>query len=187
MHVGGPLPLSALMRLQSAPMARAIQSRPFLLSIAFMAMACTGDDGSHSKSDAGMLGGDGDGDGDGDRQCDLTGTYAVVLTPREGDCGPVADPAMLTVPASTSGVVMHTEMQLGRNAVTTTVIKGCGLRLTYEVAESSGLLVSTLNGEELEQVSEGRIEGRANVQRFTPTTPQTIACRGTYDMLMSKR
>jgi hypothetical protein len=166
-------------------MLHAIQSLPFLFTIALMATACTGDDSSDSKSDSGVLGGDGDGDGDGDRQCDLTGTYGVVLTQRAGNCGPVATPVMLTVPESTSGVVMHTEMQFDRNLVTSIVNKGCSLRLTHEVTTSSGLLESRLDAGDLQLVSEGQLQGQAIVQRYAPTLPQTVACEGIYEMTMS--
>jgi hypothetical protein len=119
-------------------------------------------------------------------ECDLTGTYGVLLTVRAGNCGEVGDPSMLTVPESTSGIVMHTEMQFGRSLVTSTVNKGCSLRLTYEVLETNGTLSSTLNAGVLALVSEGRLEGQANVQRYAPTVPQTIACQGTYEMTMIK-
>jgi len=183
MHVDGPLPFNGLLRLQFAPMGHPIQSIPCLLTIALMAAACTGDDASDSKSDSGVLGGDGDGDGA--RQCDLTGTYAVVLTPRAGNCGLVATPAKLTVPESTSGVVMRTEMEFGRNLVTSIVNKGCSLRLTHEVTTSSGLLESRLNAGDLALVSEGQLQGQATVERYTPTMPQTVACEGVYEMTMS--
>jgi hypothetical protein len=166
-------------------MAHPIQSIPCLLTIALMATACTGDDASDSKSDSAVLGGDGDGDGDGDRECDLTGTYVVVLTPRAGNCGLVATPSRLTVPESTSGVVMHTEMEFGRNLVTSIVNKGCSLRLTHEVTTSSGLLESRLDAGDLALVSEGQLQGQATVQRYTPTMPQTVACEGVYEMTMS--
>jgi hypothetical protein len=129
----------------------------------------------------------GEGGDDASLECDLTGTYFVLATAVSGNCGPLTSPAMLTVPESRSGVATETEMQFGRSLTTTVVLKGCSLRLAYDVVSSNGTLELSLSADDLQQVSEGLLQGRAFIERYAPTMPQTVACEGVYELTMSKR
>ena len=124
---------------------------------------------------------------DAEPQCamsELTGTYDVTLVITAGNCGEQTEPATLSVPESQSGFLTNVVMSAGADLTTTTVIKGCSLRLTYEVTSQGGLLTSTLNAGDLALVSEGLLQGQAQLTLYTTGTPQMIACQGTYDMTM---
>lgn len=150
-----------------------------LLAMSFLAVACTGDGSSSEAADSGAP----MDEGDTNLECTLGGTYGVFLTARGGNCGPQSDPAEITVP-ETMTLASQTETLGDRQVTSAFVFKGCGLRLSREVTSNTGLRISSLHAGALELVAEGLIEGQASVQRYTDTTPQQVACEGSYDMTM---
>jgi len=163
-------------------MPHVVQHLALSLALTLAVVACAGDDSIFSMADAGAP----MDVADAEPQCamsELTGMYGVTLVMRAGNCGEQTEPATLSFPESQSGFLTNLEMRAGTDLTTTTVIKGCSLRLTYEVLRE-GLLTSTLSAGDLELVSEGLLEGQAQLTLYTTSTPQMVACQGTYDMTM---
>jgi hypothetical protein len=146
-----------------------------LLALCLGALACSeSGDSSSSPADSGAL----VAEEDSAVECELTGDYEVILTMRSGNCGP-AQVSRITIPEAE--VLTHTEMRFDVEVVTTTVLKGCSVRLTQEMVSRQGLLVSQLSASDLQLVSEGTLQGQAQLTRFQDNA---VICEGLYEMSM---
>lgn len=150
-----------------------------MLALCIGLIACGDSGGSGTSADGGITA---EPDAAMEMECVIDGTYAALLVPLTGNCGPVND--SFTVELSPNLIRTLQEMQFDRMITTQVVVKACSIQMTREVSVQ-GVLEQQLSADELELQAGGNLAGDATYRRFG--ADQTVLCEGTYEMTLAPR